>query len=72
MLAMLSACDPINASCKGERDSGMGVPPTRKPVRVPFCAVFTFDADDKIKGEIVYYDRLSLLSQLGVIGQGVA
>ncbi|HKD04404.1 MAG TPA: ester cyclase [Bryobacteraceae bacterium] len=45
----------------------MGIQPTRKPVAIPFCAIFTFDGDDRLKSEIVYYDRLALLSQLGVI-----
>lgn len=45
----------------------MGIKPTGKTVKVPFCAIFTFTEDDRLKSEIVYYDRLSLLSQLGVI-----
>lgn len=45
----------------------MGMPATGKTAAVPFCAVFTFTADDRIKAEIVYYDRLMLLTQLGVI-----
>jgi steroid delta-isomerase-like uncharacterized protein len=45
----------------------MNVSATGRKVRIPFCAVFTFTADDKLKAEIVYYDRLSLMSQLGVI-----
>ena len=39
---------------------------TGRSVAVPFCAVFTFTHDDKVKAEIVYYDRLTLLTQLGV------
>ena len=31
------------------------------------CAIFTFTDDDLVKAESVYYDQLSLLSQLGVI-----
>lgn len=45
----------------------MGIPPTGKKVSIPFCAVFTFTADDRIHSEIAYYDRLTLLEQLGVI-----
>ena len=48
-------------------DEWMGIPPTGKKVSIPFCAVFTFTADDRIKSEIVYYDRLTLLEQLGII-----
>jgi steroid delta-isomerase-like uncharacterized protein len=43
-----------------------GIPATGKSVRFPLCAVFTFAPDDKIEAEIVYYDRLTVLSQLGV------
>ena len=45
----------------------MGIPPTGKTVAVPFCAIFTFTDDDRLKSEIVYNDRLSLLSQLGIV-----
>ncbi len=45
----------------------MGIPPTGKPAAVPFCAIFTFTENDLLKTEIVYFDRLSLLVQLGVI-----
>jgi len=43
-----------------------GLPPTGLRVEVPICAVFTFDAEDRIAGEKVYYDRASVLRQLGV------
>jgi steroid delta-isomerase-like uncharacterized protein len=45
----------------------MGIPSTGKKVSIPFCGVFTFTADDRIHSEIVYYDRYTLLEQLGVI-----
>jgi steroid delta-isomerase-like uncharacterized protein len=45
----------------------MGFQPTGKVVAVPFCAIFTFGNDNRLKAEIVYFDRLSVLSQLGVI-----
>jgi steroid delta-isomerase-like uncharacterized protein len=44
----------------------MGIPPTGKQIRVPLCAMFTFTADDRIKSETAYYDRLTILEQLGV------
>ena len=40
---------------------------TGKSIRGRFCAIFTFTDDDLVKAESVYYDQLSLLSQLGVI-----
>ena len=45
----------------------MTLKPTEKTVAAPFCAIFTFTTDNRLKSEIVYYDRFSLLSQLGVI-----
>jgi steroid delta-isomerase-like uncharacterized protein len=45
----------------------MQLAPTGRAVTVPFCALFTFTDDDKLKSEIVYYDRLTLLTQLGAI-----
>ena|SRR5688572_22997565 len=45
----------------------MGIPATGKTASIPFCAVFTFTADDRIHSEIVYFDRLSLLEQLGIV-----
>ena len=49
------------------RGSWMGVAATGKTIRVSICAVFTFTPDDRLKTEVVYYDRLTLLSQLGVM-----
>lgn len=45
----------------------MGVQATGRSIRVPLCAIFTFTDNDLVKAERVYYDQLSLLSQLGVI-----
>jgi len=45
----------------------MGIQPAAKTVAVPFCAIFTFTDDNRLKAEVVYYDRLSFLSQLGVL-----
>jgi len=33
---------------------------------LPLCAIFTFDGDDRLAGEKVYYDRATVLHQLGV------
>ena len=49
------------------RGEWMGIPPTGKSVRVPLCAIFTFTAEDRLKTETAYFDRLTMLSQLGVI-----
>jgi hypothetical protein len=35
-------------------------------VDFPLCGVYTFDADDRLAGERIYYDRATVLRQLGV------
>jgi hypothetical protein len=35
-------------------------------VDFPLCGVFTFDAEDRLAGERIYYDRATVLRQLGV------
>ena len=43
-----------------------GLPATGRPVQFPLCGVFTFDADNRLAGERIYYDRALILRQLGV------
>jgi steroid delta-isomerase-like uncharacterized protein len=43
-----------------------GLPPTGRNVKFPLCGVFTFDDDDRLAGEKIYYDRATILRQLGV------
>jgi steroid delta-isomerase-like uncharacterized protein len=43
-----------------------GLPATGKRVEIPLCGVYTFDAQDRLAGERIYYDRASVLRQLGV------
>ena len=43
-----------------------GLPATGRPVEVPLCGVYTFNADDRLAGERIYYDRATTLRQLGV------
>jgi steroid delta-isomerase-like uncharacterized protein len=43
-----------------------GLPPTGRRVQFPLCGVFTFDDDDRLAGERIYYDRATVLRQLGV------
>ena len=54
----------LGGTHKGE---WMGIKPTGKMIELPFCAIFRFTSDSRLKAEIVYYDRLSMLSQLGII-----
>jgi steroid delta-isomerase-like uncharacterized protein len=44
-----------------------GIAPTGRRVAFPVCAVFSFDETDRIEAETVYFDRMTVLSQLGVM-----
>ena len=43
-----------------------GLPATGRRVEVPLCGVYTFDDRDRLAGERIYYDRATVLRQLGV------
>jgi steroid delta-isomerase-like uncharacterized protein len=43
-----------------------GLPATGRRVDVPLCGIYTFDAHDRLAGEKIYYDRATVLRQLGV------
>jgi steroid delta-isomerase-like uncharacterized protein len=43
-----------------------GLPATGRQVAFPLCGVYTFDQDNRLAGEKIYYDRASVLQQLGV------
>jgi steroid delta-isomerase-like uncharacterized protein len=43
-----------------------GLPETGAEVEIPLCGIYTFDDDDRLAGERIYYDRATLLRQLGV------
>ena len=47
-------------------DGWRGLPATGRRVEFPLCGVYTFDADDRLAGEKIYYDRGTVLRQLGV------
>lgn len=44
-----------------------GVPPTGRSLRFPLCGIYTFDENDRIAGERIYYDRAEVLKQLGLM-----
>src|SRR4030095_4087903 len=46
--------------------SWRGLPATGRRMEFSLCGVFTFDADDRLAGERVYYDRGAVLGQLGL------
>ena len=43
-----------------------GLPPTGRHLAFPLCGVYTFDADGRLRGERIYYDRATVLRQCGV------
>jgi len=43
-----------------------GLPATGRQVHFPLCGVYTFDSQDRLMGERIYYDRGTVLRQLGV------
>jgi steroid delta-isomerase-like uncharacterized protein len=43
-----------------------GLPGTGRRVEFPLCGVFTFDDRDRLKGEKIYYDRATVLRQIGM------
>src|SRR5918996_1063076 len=46
------------------RGTWRGLPATGRPVRIPLCAVYTFDDTGKLAGERIYYDRAAILGQI--------
>src|ERR1700745_3065339 len=43
-----------------------GLLPTGRSIRFPLCGIFTFDEEDRLAGEKIYYDRATVLRQLGL------
>jgi steroid delta-isomerase-like uncharacterized protein len=43
-----------------------GLPATGRQIEFPLCGVFSFDQDNRLAGEMIYYDRATVLRQLGV------
>jgi steroid delta-isomerase-like uncharacterized protein len=43
-----------------------GLPGTGRALEFPVCSVFAFDDQGKIAGERIYYDRATVLRQLGI------
>jgi steroid delta-isomerase-like uncharacterized protein len=43
-----------------------GLLPTGRRIELPLCGVYTFDENDRLAGEKIYYDRGTVLRQLGV------
>jgi steroid delta-isomerase-like uncharacterized protein len=43
-----------------------GLPATGRQVEIPLCGIFTFDDENRLAGERIYYDRATVLRQLGM------
>ena len=43
-----------------------GLPATGRRVEIALCGVYTFDSEDRLAGERIYYDRATVFRQLGV------
>jgi steroid delta-isomerase-like uncharacterized protein len=43
-----------------------GLPATGRRLEFPLCGVFTFDDEDRLQGEKIYYDRATVLRQVGM------
>jgi steroid delta-isomerase-like uncharacterized protein len=62
-----SDCIVLEVEIRGtHRGAWRELPATGRRVDFPLCAVYTFDADDRLAGERIYYDRATVLRQLGV------
>jgi hypothetical protein len=62
-----SECIVLEVGIRGtHRGAWRGLPATGRRVDFPLCAVYTFDVDDRLAGERIYYDRATVLRQLGV------
>jgi steroid delta-isomerase-like uncharacterized protein len=46
--------------------SWRGLPSTGRRIEFPLCGIYTFDNEDRLAGERIYYDRATVLRQLGV------
>jgi steroid delta-isomerase-like uncharacterized protein len=43
-----------------------GLPATGRGIDFPLCGIYTFDEENRLAGERIYYDRATALRQLGV------
>lgn len=51
---------------RGINDGPLGdLPPTNRRMDLPFAEFLTYDADGKVTGGELFYDQMSMLTQLG-------
>jgi steroid delta-isomerase-like uncharacterized protein len=48
-----------------------GLLATARRFEIPLCAVYSFDCDDQLAGERIYYDRATVFAQLGVFREPI-
>ena len=48
-----------------------GLPATGRRLEFPLCGIYTFDTNDRLAGERIYYDRALVLRQLGLFHEPV-
>ena len=48
-----------------------GIAATDRYVQFPVCSVFTFDEQDRLSSEAVYYDRANVMEQLGLLAENL-
>jgi steroid delta-isomerase-like uncharacterized protein len=62
-----SECVVVEVTIRGTHGgSWRGLPATGRRLQFPLCGIYTFDADDRLSGERIYYDRGAVLGQLGL------
>ena len=44
-----------------------GLPATGRPIDFPLCGIYTFDANNRLASEKIYYDRGMVWRQLGIL-----
>ena len=55
-------------TCHGTNDGPLGpFPATGKEWKLPICEMWHFDPDGRVVGGEIYYDQVSLLTQLGLL-----
>jgi steroid delta-isomerase-like uncharacterized protein len=57
-------------TCVGTHDGPLGpLPATGRAFALPLCEMWHFDTSGRVVGGDVYYDQVSLLTQLGLMAQ---
>jgi steroid delta-isomerase-like uncharacterized protein len=46
-----------------------GLPATGRRIECPLCGIYSFDETNRLAGEKIYYDRATLLRQLGIFSE---